>query len=77
MKQIFLQTYGNICLKLSPWEVSSCSATQEFLNILWNPEVHHHVHKELVPILNQKNLVHNTPSYVSKTHFLYYPCTYV
>jgi hypothetical protein len=58
-------------MKLSPSrEAAGCAATQEFLNILWNPNVHDRVHKSslLVLILSQIYPPHTTPSYLSKIH---------
>jgi hypothetical protein len=54
-----------------PWNAASRLATQEFSNILRDPKVHYRVHKSLllVPILNQKNPVHGSPSYLSKISF--------
>jgi hypothetical protein len=44
---------------------------KNFHNILWNVKVYH-VHKSLplVPILGQTNLVHATPPYFFKKHFI-------
>jgi hypothetical protein len=52
-------------MDLSPsLEAASRSATQEFSNILRNPNVRYNVHKNLslVPTLSQMNSVHTTPS---------------
>jgi hypothetical protein len=40
-------------MKHSPWGANSCSATQEFSSILWNPTVHCGVDKSAPLILNQ------------------------
>jgi len=51
-------------MKQSPfWEANSHSASQEIPCLTWNPNIHHHVHKNLplVPMLIQMNLVHNFP----------------
>jgi hypothetical protein len=51
-------------------EASSCVTAQEFPNILWNTKIHFRVHKNspTVPVLTKFNLIHATPSYLSKIH---------
>jgi hypothetical protein len=62
-------------MELSPsfWEAASRWVTQEFSQILWNPNVYYRVHKSptLLPILNRMNpaYVYTTPLYLSKSHF--------
>jgi hypothetical protein len=47
------------------------SASQEILRVLWNPKVHHRIHKSPTPvdILSQMNLIHTLKLYFPKTHF--------
>jgi hypothetical protein len=58
--------------ELSPsWEAANCAATQELPSNLWNPKFLYRVHKSppLAPILNQIDLVHTIPFYLSKIYF--------
>jgi len=52
------------------WEANSHLANQERYRLLWNPEVHYHVHKSppVVPILNQMHPVHNFPPNFLRIH---------
>jgi hypothetical protein len=56
-----------------PLEDTSHTATQELSCILWNLKVRYHVHKNplLVPVLNQIDLVHTTPSYLRSILILF------
>jgi hypothetical protein len=58
--------------ELSPTqEATSCAATQEFPNILWNLKFRYRVCKspQLVSDQSQISAVHTVPSYLSKIHF--------
>ena len=53
------------------WEAVWFSASHEIPHILWNPEVHYHIHKcpSPVPIPSQIDSVHAPTSHFLKIHF--------
>jgi hypothetical protein len=60
-----LSCYIICSIEQSPcWEANSFSARQTGIRILWNPNVHYHVHKSPspTPILSQINPVHTSHS---------------
>jgi len=59
------------------WKANGSLANQETPWILWNSEVHYHVHKSplIVPIQSQMNPVNALPSFFLKMPF-YYPPIY-
>ena len=64
----YLLTYS---MEQSPyWKVKRFSASQEIPHILWNPNVHYHIHNSppLVPILSQLDPVHTPTPHFLKIH---------
>jgi hypothetical protein len=58
-------------LAMLTYGAANCVATQEFPSILWNPKVHHRVHKSppLAPTLSHIDPVRTITSYLSKIFF--------
>jgi hypothetical protein len=55
---------------IQPWESTNFEATQEILNISWNPEVYFRVRKcpPLVAILSEITSINTIPINLSKIH---------
>jgi hypothetical protein len=74
LSTLFSDTY-NLCLSLKvtnyteqgpSLEANNISTGQKISHLLWNSNVHYHVHKSLplVPILSQMNTIHTFPPYL-------------
>jgi hypothetical protein len=66
--QLFVLLHNLISYSMdqSPsWEANQFAASQEIPCILWNPNIHYHIHKcpPPVPILSQLDLVHTPTSW--------------
>lgn len=64
-------TWANSMQQGCSWETSSPSGTKEIHHILWNSEVHYHVHQSPahIPIPRQKKTVHTFPTYLFNIYF--------
>ena len=63
--------------KSPSWEANRFSASQEIPRILWNPNVHHSIHKCPLPVpINELDPVHTLTSHFLKIHFnIIFPST--
>jgi hypothetical protein len=50
--------------QIPPWEVDNCLWCENISNLLWNPEVHYHVHADVCLIMSY-NFIWNTFDQVS------------